>query len=346
MTPLSKETILEALQSVQDPDLNKNIVELGFVKDLAVCDGSIRFTLELTTPACPVKEQLKEQAQQAVLALEGAESVNINMTAQVRTTLPEGNQLGGEVRNVIAITSGKGGVGKTTCAVNIAAALAADGAKVGILDADVYGPNVPVMLGLKGHPEGDGSGRIVPLNAHGIKAMSVGFLVEDGQPVMWRGPMLHKALEKFLREVDWGELDYLLVDMPPGTGDAQISLAQLVPMTGAVVVTLPQEVSLVDVRRAIGMCEKVRVDVLGVVENMAGEIFGEGGGARTASDFSVPFLGSIPMEANMREGGDAGIPSVTKDPNSPSSKAFQMIARQLAAEVSKLPAQSLPTLEV
>ena len=346
MTTLDKETILDALRSVQDPDLHKDVVELGFVKNLAVCDGTVRFTLELTTPACPVKDQLKEEARQAVLALEGAESVEVDLTAQVRTTLPEGNQLGGNVRNVIAVTSGKGGVGKTTCAVNLAAALAAEGARVGILDADVYGPNVPVMLGLDGHPKGDNSGRIVPLEAHGIRAMSVGFLVEDGQPVMWRGPMLHKALEKFLREVDWGELDYLLVDMPPGTGDAQISLAQLVPMTGAVVVTLPQEVSLVDVRRAIAMCGKVRVEVLGVIENMTGDVFGEGGGARTAEEAGVPFLGSVPMEAGVRQAGDSGIPLIISDPDSPTSLAFRQIAGKVAAEVSKRPAQVLPTLEV
>ena len=346
MTSLDKETILDALRSVQDPDLHKDVVELGFVKNLAVCDGAVRFTLELTTPACPVKDQLKEEAREAVLALEGTKTVEVDLTAQVRTTLPEGNQLGGNVRNVIAVTSGKGGVGKTTCAVNLAAALAAEGAKVGILDADVYGPNVPVMLGLDGHPKGDNSGRIVPLEAHGIRAMSVGFLVEDGQPVMWRGPMLHKALEKFLREVDWGKLDYLLVDMPPGTGDAQISLAQLVPMTGAVVVTLPQEVSLVDVRRAIAMCGKVRVDVLGVIENMTGDVFGEGGGARTAEEAGVPFLGSVPMEAGMREAGDAGTPVVFSDPDSLPSRTFRKIAGLLAAEVSKRPAQTLPTLEV
>ena len=257
MTEATKEAILEALKSVQDPDLHQDIVSLGFVKDLALCDGVAKFTLELTTPACPVKEELREQARAAAMSVPGMKQVNVELSAQVKSSLPAGNQMGGQVKNVIAVTSGKGGVGKTTCAVNLALALAQTGAKVGVLDADVYGPNVPVMLGVSGQrPGGAADGKsIVPIPAHGLKVISVGNLVEDGQPVMWRGPMLHRALQQFLQDVLWEELDYLLVDMPPGTGDAQISLSQLVPLTGAVVVTMPQEVSLTDVRRAIGMCQ-------------------------------------------------------------------------------------------
>ena len=340
-----KETILEALKIVQDPDLHQDIVTLGFVKDLAVCDGIVKFKLELTTPACPVKDQLKEEAQLAVLALDGIHTVNVELTAQVKSSLPVGNQLGGDVKHVIAVTSGKGGVGKSTCAVNLAAALAATGAKVGILDADVYGPNIPVMLGIHRKPEGRGK-KLLPIKAHDIKTMSVGYMIEDGQPVMWRGPMLHRALQQFLQDVEWGELDYLIVDMPPGTGDAQLSLAQLVPLTGMVVVTTPQEVSQTDVRRAIGMAEQVKTSILGVVENMTGEIFGEGGGQTISEKFDIPFLGSIPLQADLRKCGDAGVPIVVEHPEGEVAAIFKRIAGQVAAEVSKRSATSLPVLEV
>jgi len=350
MTVATKEAILEALKSVQDPDLHEDIVSLGFIKDLALCDGVAKFTLELTTPACPVKEELKAQAHDAAMSVPGMKQVNVELSAQVKSSLPPGNQMNGEVRNVIAVTSGKGGVGKTTCAVNLALALAQTGAKVGVLDADVYGPNVPVMMGAsKLKPGGAADGKtIVPIPAHGIKIISVGNLVEDGQPVMWRGPMLHRALQQFLQDVLWEDLDYLLVDMPPGTGDAQISLAQLVPLTGAVVVTMPQEVSLTDVRRAIGMCQQVKTPVLGVIENMSGEIFGSGGGMKTAQDYEVPYLGSIPLEPNVRSGGDSGLPVVLSAPETEVAEAFRFIAGELAREVAKASQSrpTLPTLEV
>ncbi|MDA0667022.1 MAG: Mrp/NBP35 family ATP-binding protein [Planctomycetota bacterium] len=340
-----KEAVLEALKIVQDPDLHKDIVTLGFIKDLAVCAGVVKFKIELTTPACPVKEQLKQQAYDAVIALEGVETVNIEMTAQVKSSLPVGNQLGGDIKHVIAVTSGKGGVGKSTCAVNLAAALSATGAKVGILDADVYGPNVPVMMGIHRKPEGRGK-KLFPIKAHGIKTMSVGYMIEDGQPVMWRGPMLHRALQQFLQDVEWGELDYLIVDMPPGTGDAQLSLAQLVPLTGMVVVTTPQEVSQTDVRRAIGMAKQVKTTILGVIENMTGEIFGDGGGKTISEKFDIPFLGSIPLQADVRRCGDSGVPVVVEDPDSNVAQIFRTMAGKVAAEVSKLQATSLPVLEV
>lgn len=350
MPEATKEAILEALKSVQDPDLHQDIVSLGFIKDLALCDGVAKFTLELTTPACPVKEELKQQAHDAAMSVPGMKQVNVVLSAQVKSSLPAGNKMNGDVRNVIAVTSGKGGVGKTTCAVNLAMALAATGAKVGILDADVYGPNVPVMLGVQNRKPGGGADgkTIVPISVHGVKIISVGNLVEDGQPVMWRGPMLHRALQQFLQDVLWDELDYLLVDMPPGTGDAQISLAQLVPLTGAVVVTMPQEVSLTDVRRAIGMCKQVKTPVLGVIENMSGDIFGHGGGMKTAQDYEVPYLGSIPLEPGVRAGGDDGLPVVLSQPDSEVSAAFRHIAGELAREVA-IASQSkavLPTLEV
>jgi ATP-binding protein involved in chromosome partitioning len=344
----NKESVLEALSQVQDPDLHKDIVSLGFIKDLAVCAGVAKFTLELTTPACPVKEQLRSQAQEVVLALDGIKECKVELSAQVRSSLPPGNDLGGNVRNVIAVTSGKGGVGKSTCAVNLAVALAQTGARVGLLDADVYGPNVPIMMGLKGSPPGAADGnKMVPLQAHGVKVISVGNLVKDGQPVMWRGPMLHRALQQFLQDVLWDELDYLLVDMPPGTGDAQLSLAQLVPLTGAVVVTMPQEVSLTDVRRAIGMCEQVKCPVLGVLENMSGDIFGHGGGESTAQAFDVPFFGTIPLNPDIRTSGDQGLPVVLAAPDSAPAVQFRRIAGQLAAEVAKRQdAAVLPVLEV
>lgn len=345
MTTVDKDTVLEALKVVQDPDLHKDIVTLGFIKDLAVCNGVAKFSIELTTPACPVKEQLKQQAYDAVMALDGIETVNINMTAQVKSSLPVGNKLGGNVKHVIAVTSGKGGVGKSTCAVNLAAALAATGATVGILDADVYGPNVPVMMGIFDKPKGRDN-KLFPIEAHGIQTMSVGYMIEDGQPVMWRGPMLHRALEQFLQDVEWGELDYLIVDMPPGTGDAQLSLSQLVPLTGMVVVTTPQEVSLTDVRRAIGMAQQVKTEVLGVIENMTGDIFGHGGGKAVAEKFHVPLLGSIPLAASMRVGGDSGVPVVISDPDSESAQIFKQIAGRVAQEVAKKAATSLPVLEV
>lgn len=340
-----KEAVLEALKVVQDPDLHKDIVTLGFIKDLAVCAGAVKFKIELTTPACPVKEQLKQQAYDAVMGVEGVVTVNIEMTAQVKSSLPVGNQLGGDIKHVIAVTSGKGGVGKSTCAVNLAAALSATGAKVGILDADVYGPNVPVMMGIHRKPEGRGK-KLFPIKAHNIKTMSVGYMIEDGQPVMWRGPMLHRALQQFLQDVEWGELDYLIVDMPPGTGDAQLSLAQLVPLTGMVVITTPQEVSQTDVRRAIGMAEQVKTSILGVIENMTGEIFGEGGGKTISEKFDIPFLGSIPLQADVRQCGDSGVPVVVEDPESNVAQIFREMAGKVAAEISKVQATSLPVLEV
>ncbi|TAH39345.1 MAG: iron-sulfur cluster carrier protein ApbC [Planctomycetota bacterium] len=345
MSEVTEAAVLNALRVVKDPDLHRDIVSLGFVKDIKICNGAVKFTVELTTPACPVKEQLKTQAHDAVRALPGVDQVNVNMTAQVRSTLGPANLLGDGVKNVIAVTSGKGGVGKSTVAANLAVALAQTGARVGLLDADVYGPNVPIMMGIQGKPLPSATGKIAPKEAHGVKTMSVGYLLEDAQPVMWRGPMLHKALEQFLKDVAWGELDYLLVDMPPGTGDAQISLAQLVPLTGALVVTMPQEVSLTDVRRAISMCKQVKCEILGVVENMSGEIFGRGGGRRTAEKFQVPLLGEIPLEPAVRVGGDSGVPVVVGRPDSEVAAAFREIAGKLAAAVATKQAMALPVLQ-
>lgn len=345
MAEVTEPAVLDALRRVRDPDLHRDVVSLGFVKDVKICGGAVKFTLELTTPACPVKEKLRAEAHDAVRALPGVETVNVQMTAQVRSSLGPANILGDEVKNVVAVTSGKGGVGKTTVAVNLAVALAQAGATVGLLDADVYGPNVPIMMGIAGKPTPGAGGKIAPKTAHGVRTMSIGYLLEDSQAVMWRGPMLHRALEQFLKDVAWGELDYLVVDLPPGTGDAQISLAQLVPLTGAVVVTMPQEVSQSDVRRAISMCRQVKCDVLGVVENMSGEIFGRGGGVRVAAQFGVPFLGEIPLDPAVRLGGDAGRPIVAAHPESPVARAFREIAGKVAAAVATRQAMTLPVLQ-
>ena len=351
---VSEAAILGALRTVNDPDLGRDIVSLDFVKDLRVCGGNVAFAIELTTPACPVKDVLKAQAEQVVAALPGVNEVKVTMTARVTTSRP---LLGGKgmiprVKNVIAVSSGKGGVGKSTVAVNLACALQRAGARVGILDADVYGPNVPLMLGVKGQPDDivvDGVRYLVPMPAHGLEVMSIGVLIPEDQPVIWRGPRLHSAIKTFLFEVYWGELDYLVVDLPPGTGDAQLSLTQQAHVTGTVIVTTPQDVSVLDVRRAIRMFQDVQVPILGVVENMAFftppgskerfEIFGRGGGAKIQMEFGIPLLGQIPIDLAVRDGGDHGLPIVVAYPQSDAARALTEIAGRLAARVSTANAQ-------
>jgi ATP-binding protein involved in chromosome partitioning len=347
---VTAEQVLTALRTVRDPDLHRDIVDLNFVKDLRVCGGDVAFTIELTTPACPVKEQMKSQAETAVRSLRGVESVRVAMSAQVtasRSLLGNKGVIEG-VKNVIAVSSGKGGVGKSTVAVNLACALRSTGASAGVLDADVYGPNVPMMLGVRGQPQTMGN-KIIPFRAHGLQVMSMGLLIAEDQPVIWRGPMLHSAIRQFLFEVLWDGLDYLVVDLPPGTGDAQLSLSQQAHIMGAVIVTTPQDVSVHDVRKAIRMFQTVQVPILGVVENMAWftppgskeryEIFGRGGGARIEREFGVPLLGQVPIEIPVREGGDSGQPVVLAHPDSEVAKALQAIAGQVAARISILNAE-------
>jgi ATP-binding protein involved in chromosome partitioning len=345
MSQLSEEIILESLKQIIDPDLRKDIVTLGFIKDLAIDGGDVSFRIVLTTPACPVKEQMEAQATEIVSGLEGVNSVRITMDAEV----PQGRGIANNVaipgvKNIIAVSSGKGGVGKSTVAVNLAVALAADGAKVGIMDADVYGPNVPMMLGTGyDQPEVE-NGQLRPIEAHGVKMISMAVLVPPDKPMILRGPMLHGVVRQFLSDVKWGELDYLIVDMPPGTGDVQLSLAQLVPVQGAVLVTTPQEVSLSDVRRAVKMFETVNVPVLGVIENMSYfiapdtgnkyEIFGRGGGQKLCDEYSLNFLGQVPIGMEVREGGDKGVPVVVSFPDSPQSAAFRKVAEEVARQVS------------
>jgi ATP-binding protein involved in chromosome partitioning len=349
--------ILEALSKVIDPDLNKDIVSLGFIKDLKIDGGKVSFTLELTTPACPLKEELEAGAKAAALCVEGVEDVQVNVTSSVRKHEPakssgcgSGNapppkieNLVPGAKNIIAIASGKGGVGKSTVSVNLATAMAMEGAKVGLLDLDVFGPSLPMMMGVKGEPETVNK-KLVPLESHGVIVMSLGFMIPDGTPLIWRGPMVMGAVEQLLRDVAWGELDYLFIDLPPGTGDAQLSLTQKVPLTGAVIVTTPQDVALLDATKGLAMFKKVNVEVLGIVENMSfflcpkcgerSEIFSHGGGKAASEKEGVPFLGEIPLNISIRECGDDGTPIVVAEPENPLALIFRNIAKSLASKVS------------
>ena len=345
MSTTTESTVLEALKAVTDPDLGRDIVSLGFVKNLTIDGGRVSLTIELTTPACPVKDEMRDQAAAIVSGLAGVTDVDIEMTASVRSavsTNPERAPIPG-VKNVIAVGAGKGGVGKTTVAVNLAVALAQYGGRVGMIDGDVYGPNLPIMLGLDAQLESDGK-KIVPAERHGIKVVSMGFLTDGKAPIIWRGPMLHGVVRQFFQDVRWGELDYLIVDMPPGTGDVALSLTQTVPVAGAIVVTTPQKVSLADSRRAVGMYRKLDVPPLGVIENMSyyacpecgheSDIFGRGGGADVSEELEVPFLGHIPLYEPIRVGSDSGVPIVSAEPESPAAKAFMQVAERAAAQVS------------
>ena len=345
MTSVSEAAVLDALKVVTDPDLGRDIVGLGFVKNVAIADGRVSFAIELTTPACPVKDQMRDQARAAVSSLPGVTTVDVEMTASVRAAVvPEAGRapIPG-VKNIIAVGAGKGGVGKTTVAVNVAVALARYGGRVGIIDGDVYGPNVPIMLGVDAQLESDGK-KIVPAEKHGIRVVSMGFLTGDDAPIIWRGPMLHGVVRQFFRDVRWDELDYLVVDMPPGTGDVALSLSQTVPVAGAVVVTTPQTVSLADSRRAVGMYRKLNIPTLGIVENMSyfvcpaceheTDIFGKGGGERVAEELGVPFLGRIPIYEPIRVGSDTGTPIIDAEPDSPAAQAIMQVAERAAAQVS------------
>jgi ATP-binding protein involved in chromosome partitioning len=345
MSQLSEQTVLDSLKQIVDPDLRKDIVTLGFVRDLKIDGGDVSFRIVLTTPACPVKEQMEAQASGLIGALEGVKSVNVTMDAEV----PQGRGIANNialpgVKNIIAVSSGKGGVGKSTVAVNLAVSLAENGAKVGLMDADVYGPNVPIMLGIANIQPAVENSKLIPIEAHGIKIISMAVLVPPDKPMILRGPMLHGVVRQFLTDVKWGELDYLIVDMPPGTGDVQLSLAQLVPVQGAVLVTTPQEVSLSDVRRAVKMFEQVAVPVLGVIENMSYfiapdtgnryNIFGEGGGQKLADEYGLNLRGQVPLGLEVREGGDKGVPVVVSAPDSPQAQAFNKVAEEVARQVS------------
>jgi ATP-binding protein involved in chromosome partitioning len=344
----TEEDVFAALRNVIDPDLKKDVVTLGMIKDLRIESGIVTFTFELTTPACPIKDQFEREVRAAAESVAGPGNVKVNMTARVSQKAGGSGSVLPGVKNTIAVASGKGGVGKSTVAANLAVALAMDGARVGLLDADIYGPSAPIMFGLVGQQpmmRKVGEKAIMePLEADGVKIMSIGFLVEPDTAVVWRGPMASGALKQFMSECDWGELDYLIFDMPPGTGDIQLTLVQSIPLTGALIVTTPQDVALADARKGVRMFEKVHVPVLGVVENMSyfeckscgtrEEIFSHGGGVKAAEDFHVPFLGELPLQTSVRVGGDTGRPIVAYEPSTAASQSFRKIARELAAQVS------------
>lgn len=345
MAAFQEKDILRALTRVIDPDLHRDIVSLGMVEDIKIDGNDVSFTLVLTTPACPIKEQMQQACQEAAGSIPGVDSVMVEVISRVPANRIGANKVAIKgVRNTIAVGSGKGGVGKSTVSVNLALALAQDGARVGLLDADIYGPNVPLMLNITEKPQ-PMNGKIMPVEKYGLKVMSMGFFVDADSPVMWRGPMLAKMLQQFLYDVEWGEIDYLVMDLPPGTGDVQITLAQNMPLTGAVIVSTPQEVALMDAVRAMNMFVKLEVPILGMVENMSyfvapgGErlhIFGNGGAKAAAEQANVPFLGEVPLDQKIREGSDVGQPVVLTDEGGANSLAFHHISRALAAQVSIL----------
>lgn len=347
---VEKDLILKALSNVQDPDLRRDIVTLNMVKDIRIEDNQIFVKINLTTPACPLKDNIKNDCIKEIQKVVGSNySIQVEMGSSVTSHINEiKEKLLPGVKNTIAVASGKGGVGKSTVAVNLAVALAQDGANVGLIDADIYGPSIPLMLGVKEQPkmigENPDNAKLLPLERYGVKLMSIGFLIDDNTPVIWRGPMASGAIKQFMSDVLWGELDYLIFDLPPGTGDIQLTLVQTIPLTGAVVVTTPQDVALIDARKAIKMFEKVNVTILGLVENMSYfiapdtgkryDIFGNGGGRKAAQEMGIPFLGEIPINPLIREGGDTGKPIVIADPDCEETKKVFEIARNMAAQIS------------
>lgn len=339
---VSKEMVLATLSNVQEPELRKDLVSLNMIDNLEINGDRVSFTIVLTTPACPLKTKIESEARAAVLSLPGVRNVDIKFSSNVPSDGRSRGLMQLPIRNAVAIASGKGGVGKSTVAVNVAVALAQAGARVGLLDADIYGPNIPTMMGVAKLPPPNKE-KLVPAEAYGVKMMSIGFLVKPDQPLIWRGPMLHSAIRQFLSDVAWGELDYLIVDLPPGTGDAALSLTQSLPLSGGIIVTLPQHVSLEDARRGMEMFRQLNVPILGVVENMSYlelpdgtrmDIFGTGGGEQLAKEGEVPFLGNIPIDAKVREGGDNGKPVIIDDPQSPAACALRTIAEVIAAKIS------------
>jgi ATP-binding protein involved in chromosome partitioning len=335
---VTKDTVLAALKQVQEPELHRDLVTLNMIRDIQIEGNDVAFTVVLTTPACPLRTQIEREAQAAVLKLPGVKQVTVNVDAQVRADNRIRSKLDIPIKNIVAVASGKGGVGKTTVAANLAVALAQMGARVGILDADIYGPNVPIVMGVSGVVPSE-DGKMIPPVAHGVEVMSLGFLVPEGEALIWRGPMLHKAIQELLTDVEWVDLDYLIVDLPPGTGDAQLSLAQLVPLTGGIIVTTPQAVALADAMRGLTAFQRLEVPVMGIIENMAGEVFGVGGGEAAAAKLGVTFLGRIYLDAAIRESGDAGEPVVAFQPDSEQAQSFRTVAQKVAAQVSVINAR-------
>jgi ATP-binding protein involved in chromosome partitioning len=353
---LNESAIYDALRRVQEPELGRDIVTLNMVKDVAISNGSVSLKIELTTPACPLKDEIERNVN-AELAGLGATEVNLTWGAMVRRARPvQEQQLLPGVKNIIAVASGKGGVGKSTVSANLAVALALEGASVGLLDADITGPNIPLMLGVEGAPVASAEGKITPLERYGVKVISIQFFVPEGQPIVWRGPLVGGAIQQFLRDVDWGELDYLVIDLPPGTSDAQLTLAQAVPISGALLVTTPQDVAVLDVAKALAMFRRMSVPVMGIVENMnafvcphcgeATEIFGRGGGERFAQRNELEYFGGIPLDVKLRQGGDVGVPAVAQREPGPAAEVLRSLARTVAARMSVRAAQAAPAVTI
>jgi ATP-binding protein involved in chromosome partitioning len=333
---VSEKSIIDALRTVQEPELHRDLVSLDFVHDIRIRGNDVSFSIRLTTPACPLKDQIKEESEAAIRSLvPEVGQISIAFDAQVRADKRIMEKISLPIKTIVAVGSGKGGVGKSTVAANLAVSLAMDGATVGLLDADIYGPNIPTIMGVDGLPPPNGE-KMVPAIAHGVRVMSMGFLVDPEEALVWRGPMIHGALRQLFTEVLWGELDYLVVDLPPGTGDAQLSVAQLVPLSGGIVVTTPQLLSVSDARRGVTAFRKLGVPVLGIVENMSGDIFGTGGGERAAHETGVPFLGSLPLDPRVSRLGDQGVPAVTVMEAFPAAEALRALARRVAAAMSVL----------
>ena len=343
----TEQEVLEALKQVEDPDLHRDIVSLGFVADVNVSDSRVELRIVLTTPACPVREQMKAQVEEILRGLPGVDEVSVTMDAEVRANRPMGDAKPVEgVRNIIAIASNKGGVGKSTVAVNLSLALAKRGARVGLLDADVTGPNIPIMMGFEAGFMAEGERGLSTVEKYGVRMVSLGFVLPKLSPVVWRGPMVGTAVRQLIHDIKWGELDYLLIDLPPGTSDASMSMAQEAPISGVVIVSTPQAVAWEDAGKAVAMFDKLNVPVFGVIENMSyylcshcgerSEIFGHGGGRIAAEELGLEFLGEIPLDAKTREGGDIGVPIVESEPDSPQGQAFMRLAEQVAARCSTL----------
>ena len=353
---LNETAVIDALRQVQEPELGRDIVTLNMVKDVEINNSSISLKIELTTPACPLKDEIERNVHSALAAI-GASEVAVTWGAMVRRAQPaQAQQLLPGVKNIIAVASGKGGVGKSTVSANLAVALALEGATVGLLDADITGPNIPLMLGVEGAPAATPEGKISPLERYGVKVISIQFFVPEGQPIVWRGPLVGGAIQQFLRDVDWGELDYLVIDLPPGTSDAQLTLAQAVPISGALLVTTPQDVALLDVAKALAMFRRMSVPVMGIVENMsafvcphcgeATEIFGRGGGEAFARRNELEYFGGIPLDIKVRQGGDAGVPAVAQREPGAAAEVMRALARTVAARMSVRAIQQAPAITI
>ncbi len=355
MTTITRDAVLAALGKVQEPELHQDLVSLGMVRDLVIDGSAVSFTVMLTTPACPLRGRIEKEAREAVEAI-GAGPVTVKLDSDVPNDGRMRGLVTAPVKNAIAVASGKGGVGKSTVSVNLAVALAQSGARVGLMDADIYGPNLPTMMGAPRMPN-PVENKLIPAENYGVKIMSMGYLVKPGQPLIWRGPMLNSAIRQFLGDVEWGELDYLIIDLPPGTGDAPLSLAQALPLSGVVIVTLPQQVSLEDASRGLEMFRQLDVPILGVIENMSYltlpdgskmDVFGQGGGEAMARHYDVPFLGAIPMNPNVRVGGDNGKPILITDPAADAALALRAAAEAVAARMSvlALTGNDAPTINI